>query len=260
MSIQSFFMAGSLLGLTISTASAQQKTYLYPSSKDTSQGYYLTYAAANPNHKAIIVCPGGGYTHVAMDHEGKMVGEWLSGLGYDVYVIHYRVSIKDQKFYYPTQLNDVKEVARMVGKKYKTFGVMGFSAGGHLAGSYLTDKKNQASFGILMYPVISTDSSFWHRGSFNSLLGPDYRNLATGKFSVDKNISKKTPPLFFVHCTDDKAVPAKNSEVAFAASTKFQPLSELHLYEQGGHGFGMRPVNKELSKWQEALKDWLKNF
>jgi acetyl esterase/lipase len=195
-----------------------------------------------------------------MDHEGKMVGEWLSGLGYDVFVLRYRVSTKEEKFYYPTQLNDVKALVRIVQKKYKTFGVMGFSAGGHLAGSYLTDKKNKAAFGILMYPVISTDSSFWHRGSFNNLLGPDYRNLATEQYSIDKNISKKTPPLFFVHTVDDKTVPVKNSEVAFEASRLYQPLSELHIYEKGGHGFGMRPVNDALAVWKDKLQEWLKHF
>lgn len=255
-----YFTVVFMLFLASTMGLAQQKTYLYANTLDSSQGYYLTYKAAIPNHKAVIVCPGGGYSHVAMDHEGKMVGDWLSGQGYDVYVVRYRVSVKDEKYYYPTQLNDVKEVAKIVGSQYKTFGVMGFSAGGHLAGSYLTDKSNKASFGILMYPVISTDSSFWHRGSFNNLLGPDYRNLATDRYSIDKNIGRKTPPLFFVHCTDDKAVPVKNSEVAFAASKKYQPLSEMHIFPEGGHGFGMRPVNDSLAVWRGLLQQWLLNF
>jgi acetyl esterase/lipase len=128
---------------------AQTKIYLYPKNSDTTQGYYLQYTAAIPNGKTIVVLPGGGYNHVAVNHEGKDVAQWLVTLGYDVFVLHYRVSNNEINYYHPAQLQDVTKTVNHIRKQYKKIGIMGFSAGGHLAGIYLTSKNNKVKFGII---------------------------------------------------------------------------------------------------------------
>lgn len=238
----------------------QQKQMLYSDRSDTTQGYYLFYPSTKPNGKAIVVCPGGGYDHVSMNHEGIGAAVWLNEQGFDVYVLHYRVSKKEAVFRHPSQLNDVKQIANTIKATYKEWGIMGFSAGGHLAGMYLTEKKCKADFGILIYPVISTDSLIWHRGSFRSLFGNDYRTKATAAFSIDKRITKKTAPIWIVHCKDDKAVPFQNAVLVYEASKKYQSKTTLQLFEKGGHGFGMRPVNSDTDIWKQQLINWLKQL
>jgi acetyl esterase/lipase len=241
-------------------AMAQSRTYLYTSASDTTQGYYLSFTNAAKATKAILICPGGGYGHVAMNHEGVQMAQWLNTLGFDAYVLHYRVSSEREKFYYPSQLNDVTAAMHQLSEKYKTVGLLGWSAGGHLAGTYVTAAINKADFGILLYPVISTDTGYWHKGSFQNLLGPAFSKLLPDSFSVDKRITKKTPPLWLMHCKDDKAVPYQNSVLAFEASKPYQTKTELHLFETGGHGFGMRPVNAATDEWKTLLANWLQQF
>lgn len=242
-----------------SLVKAQNKIYLYKNVTDSTQGYYKTYTVNNAT-VAVIVCPGGGYTNVAMSHEGDDVAAWWNKQGIDAYVLHYRVSTKTEKFFYPTQINDVEALYKIVKKNYKKIGIMGSSAGGHLAGTAATSSNMKFKFSVLLYPVISTDSSIWHRGSFKSLLGEDYRSLANSNFSIDKRINKKTPPILFIHCKDDKTVPFQNSEVAFEQSIKFQPQSKLLLYENGKHGFGMRPLKTDAEYWTEEMKKWVVQF
>lgn len=243
-----------------SSAMAQMKTYLFPHAGDTTQGYYLHFNAGNKKSKAILICPGGGYGHVAMQHEGVALAKWLNALGFDAYVLHYRVSNQQQKFYYPSQLKEVSMVMDKLTKKYRVLGVVGWSAGGHLAGTYLTSKLNKAKFGILLYPVISSDTNYWHRGSFQNLLGASFSTALPDSFSVDKRISKATPPLWLMHCKDDGVVPCQNAVLAFDAAKKYQRKAKLELFENGGHGFGMRALNNETDTWKVKLSAWLKNF
>jgi acetyl esterase/lipase len=241
-------------------AMAQSRTYLYTSASDTTQGYYLSFTNAAKATKAILICPGGGYGHVAMNHEGVQMAQWLNALGFDAYVLHYRVSNQQQKFYYPSQLNEVSMVMDKLAKKYRALGVVGWSAGGHLAGTYLTSKSNKAKFGILLYPVISSDTNYWHKGSFQNLLGASFSTALPDSFSVDKRISKATPPLWLMHCKDDGVVPYQNAVLAFDAAKKYQRKAKLELFENGGHGFGMRTLNNETDIWKVKLSAWLKNF
>lgn len=144
-----FFCCLLALSLFNNGPRAQTKIYLYPKNSDTTQGYYLQYTAAIPNGKTIVVLPGGGYNHVAVNHEGKDVAQWLVTLGYDVFVLHYRVSNNEINYYHPAQLQDVTKTVNHIRKQYKKIGIMGFSAGGHLAGIYLTSKNNKVKFGII---------------------------------------------------------------------------------------------------------------
>lgn len=250
-----------LMCLLASLSIAQNKFYLYNNTEniDTTQGYYLQYKVPNAT-TAIIICPGGGYRNVAIEHEGKDVANWFNKLGVDAYVLHYRVSNKMQQFLYPSQITDVSTLYKIIAKQYKSLGIMGSSAGGHLAGTAITSSNMKFNFAVLLYPVISTDTAIWHRGSFNALLGDDYRNLANNNFSIDKRINKKTPPILFIHCKDDKTVPYQNSELAFIQSSKFKPQSKFLLYENGKHGFGMRPLKTDAANWTEEMKSWLQAF
>lgn len=249
--------------LSISMLSAQTRTVLYPNSPDTAQGYYL-YFPANPeapSKNAIVVCPGGGYQMVAMDHEGLQTAKWINELGIDAYIVRYRISNSQFTYQYPDQLNDLNNTIASVRKQHKKLGVMGFSAGGHLAGMGLTENKNRLALGILVYPVITADSAYWHRGSFRALFGEkDYRVKAGELASVEKRISKHTPPLWIVHCKDDKTVPVANAQLAYEAIKPLQPSSVLQLYEKGGHGFGMRPINTDAKAWKDELKQWLQTM
>jgi acetyl esterase/lipase len=249
------------MGLISTFTIAQNKIFLYNNSaiKDTSQGYYIEYKVPNAT-TAIIICPGGGYTKVAIEHEGKDVATWFNKLGVDAYVLHYRVTNNTQQFLYPTQVYDINTLYKIISKNYKSLGIMGSSAGGHLAGTAITNGKMKFNFAVLLYPVISTDTTIWHRGSFKALLGDDYRSLANDFFSIDKRINKKTPPILFIHCKDDKTVPYQNSELAFIQSSKFKPQSKLLLYENGKHGFGMRPLKTDAANWTEEMKSWLQAF
>jgi acetyl esterase/lipase len=243
---------------------AQEKIYLYPSDTDTAQGYLLVYKAernAQSIPDAMLVIPGGGYSQVAMNHEGMDVAKWMNSMGLDAYVLRYRVNSAKGEHHYPDQLNDVKEAIKIVRKtKYKNVGVMGFSAGGHLAGTYLTEKKHRASFGILIYPVITADSAFRHKGSFINLLGKEAGTNPSSSFSIDKRVTKKTPPLWLLHTRDDKTVPYQNSTLLYDAARLYEPKTQLTLFDKGGHGFGMRTLPNETEQWKGLCATWIKDM
>lgn len=240
---------------------SQDKIYLYPGDKDTAQGYLLIYKAErseNIKPSAVLVIPGGGYTHVAMAHEGTDVAKWMNSMGLDAYVLRYRVTSKQGVHHYPDQLNDVKAAMEIVRKtKYNSIGIMGFSAGGHLSGTYLTEKKQYADFGILMYPVVTGDSAYRHNGSFKALTGDTVLQADYPQYSINKRVTKKTPPLFLVHTKEDRTVKYQNSVLLYEAIKAFQPQSQFQLYEKGPHGFGMRPVNEDTDTWKARCSDWV---
>lgn len=248
----------------VSNVFSQEKLYLYPADTDTAQGYLLIYkteikAATKP--AAMLVIPGGGYSKVAMDHEGKDVAKWMNEMGLDAYVLRYRVNSAKGTHHYPDQLNDVKAAMKIMAReKYKHIGVMGFSAGGHLAGTYLTEKRQKATFGILIYPVITTDSMYRHKGSFISLLGKEAGTNPSADFSIDKRISKKTPPLWLLHTRDDKTVPYQNSTLLYEAAKGLEPKTQLTLFDKGGHGFGMRTLPHETEQWKALCAAWINDI
>jgi len=254
----------SFMLLTISQLKSQEKIYLYPNDTDTAQGYLLIYKAernAQSIPAAMLVIPGGGYAHVAMNHEGIDVAKWMNSMGIDAYVLRYRVNSAMGEHHYPDQLNDVKEAMKVVRKtRYKQIGVMGFSAGGHLAGTYLTEKNQKASFGILIYPVITTDSLYRHKGSFINLLGKEAGTNPSPAFSIDKRVTKKTPPLWLLHTKDDKTVPYQNSTLLYDAAKVYEPQTKLTLFDKGSHGFGMRTLPHETEQWKALLATWIKGM
>jgi pectinesterase len=234
---------------------------------------------AKPNGKSVIICPGGGYTILAFDKEGTRVAEEMNRWGVTAFVLKYRLpddSAMVDKSIAPLQ--DAQQAIRLVRSNAKEWGIdknkigiMGFSAGGHLASTaathfdYKADINNndttsvRPDFAILIYPVISFDSAITHKGSRNNLVGANATEEKTNFFSNELQVSSKTPPAFLVHAGDDGAVPVDNSIRFYQACIKNKVPAELHLYPAGGHGFGM--YNKTTTdNWMERLSNWLNSL
>lgn len=234
------------------------------------------YKPASPNGMSVIICPGGGYGILAFDKEGTRVAEEMNKWGVTAFVLKYRLpddTTNIDRSLAP--LMDAQQAVRLVrnkatewGLKKDKIGIMGFSAGGHLASTAAThfasnaDATNKDStsvrpdFAILIYPVISFDSSITHKGSRNNLVGATASTEKINLFSNEVQVTAKTPPSFLVHAGDDGAVPVENSIRYYQACVKYKVPAEMHLYPKGGHGFGM--YNKTTTdNWMERLQNWL---
>lgn len=235
------------------------------------------YAPAHPNGQAVIICPGGGYVGTAGEKEGTVIAQALVEQGISAFVLKYRIPMDrtcvDRSL---APLQDAQEAIRQVRKGAKQWGIdphkigiMGFSAGGHLAATAAThfDFKADADnpdttsvrpdFAILIYPVISFTDSLAHGGSRNNLIGPESTKERIDFFSNEKQVTKDCPPAFLVHAQDDGAVPVGNSVAYFMACTRAGVLAEMHLYPKGGHGFGINnPTTTD--QWMERLYNFLK--
>lgn len=231
--------------------------------------------AEKSNGTSVIICPGGGYGMLAINKEGYKVAEWLNSLGINAFVLKYRLPsdlIMKNKTIGPLQ--DAQQAVRMVRRnavKWKLnpnkIGIMGFSAGGHLAATlsthfndkiYTTTDTTSAkpNFSILIYPVISMQNAITHEGSRDNLLGKNATNEAIEKYSNEKQVTTLTPKTFLVHATDDKAVPVENSINYYLALKKENVSAEMHLYENGGHGFGLGTKGTN-SLWPKTCEKWL---
>lgn len=227
------------------------------------------------NGTSIVICPGGGYSHLAVDKEGFKVAKWLNTLGITAFVLKYRLPndlIMKNKIVGPLQ--DAQEAIRYVRRNAKKWnlnsekiGIMGFSAGGHLASTLsthyidkvydVTDKVSaKPNFSILIYPVISMNSKITHKGSRNNLLGEKPTNALIEKYSNELQVNSNTPKTFLIHATDDKVVPVENSINYYLALKNNQVSAELHLFENGGHGFGLG-VEETSKSWTTLLQNWL---
>ncbi|CAD0004350.1 alpha/beta hydrolase [Flavobacterium salmonis] len=229
-----------------------------------------------PNQTAVLIFPGGGYAHLSMEKEGTNVAEWLNSLGITAFVVKYRLPsdlIMKNKSIGPLQ--DAQEAIRYVRSNAAKWnidpdkiGTIGFSAGGHLASTLAThfnDKVYESKFNssarpdfsLLIYPVISMDNNISHKGSQTNLLGKKPSQILIDNFSNDKKITSQTPPTFLVHASDDSAVLPENSINYYLALKKNNVSAELHIYEKGGHGFGLG--TKDTSQfWINDCKEWLK--
>lgn len=226
---------------------------------------------------AVIICPGGGYRGLAIEHEGKQIAQWLNNLGVTAFVLKYRLpdnSIMENKSIGPMQ--DGQRAIRIVRRHAKEWGIdpgkigiMGFSAGGHLASTlsthfndkvYEPDDSTSArpDFSLLIYPVISMDSAITHMGSRWNLLGSNPSPELVKHFSNELQVSADTPPAFLIQSIDDGAVPVQNSIVYALSMHKFNIPCELHLYEHGGHGYGLGRSSDTESTWPDACQKWLK--
>jgi acetyl esterase/lipase len=225
---------------------------------------------------AVIICPGGAYWGIAIEHEGAQVAKWLNSLGITAFVLKYRLpdnTIMVNKSIGPMQdgqraISLVRQRAKEWGIDPHKIGIMGFSAGGHLASTLSTHFNEQVyqpedstsarpDFSLLIYPVISMDSTITNWGSRVNLLGSTPSPELVKHFSNELQVNSKTPPAFMVHSLDDEAVPVQNSINYALAMHKFNIPCELHLYQTGGHGYGLGKSANTESTWPEACRKWL---
>jgi acetyl esterase/lipase len=233
---------------------------------------------------AVVVCPGGGYGMLAVDHEGKQVAEWLNSLGVAAFVLKYRLG---PRYHHPAMLDDAGRAIRTVraqGRKWgidpQRIAIIGFSAGGHLAstaGTHFDAGKTGAldpvervssrpDLMILVYPVIALATPYGHSGSRKNLLGDSPSEELVHSLSNETQVTSQTPPTFLAHTNEDTGVPAENSLLFVMALRKAKVPVELHLFEKGQHGlglgggakqFGIGP-NPAFQEWPKLCATWLR--
>jgi acetyl esterase/lipase len=232
--------------------------------------------ADKANGAAVVICPGGGYGGLAISYEGMDVGAWMAQRGVAGFVLKYRVA----PYKHPVPLQDAQRALRTVRARAKEWGVdparvgvMGFSAGGHLASTAAThfdDGKPDAEdpidragcrpdFAILAYPVVTLKPPFAHMGSRKNLLGDNPDDKLVQSLCNDEQVTDKTPPTFLFHTADDNAVPVENSILFYEACRKAKVPAELHVYRHGRHGVGLAPNDPALSSWPDCLEGWMKD-
>jgi acetyl esterase/lipase len=233
-------------------------------------------ASRRGNGTAVVVAPGGSYTNLAMDHEGRQVASFLNSMGVTAFVLKYRLG---PRYHHPIELGDAQRALRIVrwraqelGIVPDRIGIMGFSAGGHLASTSATHFDNGNShaadpidrvgcrpdFLILGYPVISTDPAIAHAGSVRNLLGenPDPKQLED--MSNDLHVTPETPPTFIFQTNADTTVVAENSVRFYLAMRKAKVPAEMHIFENGAHGVGLSLEDPALSLWPTLLTNWMR--
>jgi acetyl esterase/lipase len=232
--------------------------------------------AKNATGTAVIICPGGSYWGLAIAHEGADVAHWFNSLGVTAFVLNYRLPNNDimvDKSVGPMQ--DAQKAIRLVRQHAKEWGilsdkigVMGFSAGGHLASTlsthfnekvydFIEPTSARPDFSLLIYPVISMDAGTTHNGSRVNLLGGNPSADRVKHFSNELQVNGKTPPAFLVHSIDDEDVPVQNSIGYALALKKHHVPCELHIYQSGGHGYGLGRSENTESSWPDACRKWL---
>jgi acetyl esterase/lipase len=233
-------------------------------------------AAEKASGSAVVICPGGSYRNLAMDHEGKQVAEWMNAQGIAAFVLKYRLG---PRYHHPAPLDDAQRALRYVRLHASEFriqtdrvGIMGFSAGGHLAstaGTHFDAGKPDAAdpidrqssrpdFMILGYPVITLEPPYAHQGSRTMLLGNEPDPQLVQLLSNEKRVTAQTPPTFIFQTTEDKTVPAENSVLFYLALRKAGVPAEMHIYERGPHGVGLGGKDEILVTWPPRMADWLK--
>jgi len=223
---------------------------------------------------AVIVCPGGGYNRLAIEKEGVATARWLNSLGVSAYILKYRL----KEYGHPAPLRDVLRAVRLLrssaarlGISADRIGVLGFSAGGHLAasagtlfddqdggtGAPLDAVSARPDFLVLVYPVIRLVGPHTHSGSGKALLGAAATPEMLDRYSPDTRVTKDTPPAFLAHGGTDTAVPPENSVMFYLALRRAGVPAELHLYREGGHGIGFEPNHGPISHWPARCAEWL---
>lgn len=228
-----------------------------------------------PAGAAIIICPGGAYGFLA-DHEGHAIAVWLNSIGVTAVVLKYRLA---PRYHHPAPLQDVSRAMRTVraraaewGIDPHRIGIMGFSAGGHLASTIATHfdagdpaaadpierVSSRPDIAVLAYPVISMLDGVTHAGSRRNLLGDTPSADLVEALSNEKHVTAQTPPTFLFHTADDPVVPVENS-LRFAAALRAANVPyELHVFAHGPHGVGLAADDPVLSAWPTLLQNWLR--
>ena len=239
----------------------------------------LTFYPPSQSHApvtAVIVMPGGSYGWLATNHEGRQVANWLNAMGISAFVLKYRLG---PKYHHPVELGDAQRAIRLVRTRAKEFGVapnkigvLGFSAGGHLASTTITlfdrgnaqaaDPVDRASsrpdFAVLAYPVISLTAEYTHRGSRENLLGANAPPQLAQQLSSELQVTPETPPTFLLSSSTDAAVPPENSVAFYLALRKAGVPAELHIFAKAEHGVGLGLHDPGIGQWGTLLIEWLR--
>lgn len=244
----------------------EPQLFVYPAPADKATG------------AAVIVCPGGGYGHLAIDHEGHQVAEWLNSFGVSAFVLRYRHA--NTGHLHPIPLGDGQRAIRLVRSRAKEWkidpakiGVIGFSAGGHLvstigthfdagnlnAADAIDRVSSRPDFMILVYPVITMTEDFGHAGSKKNLLGENPDPALARSLSSEHQVKSDSPPAFLIHTSGDNGVPPQNSLVFYDALQRAGVPAELHIYQNGGHGFGLGRDIPGTRDWPERCREWMEN-
>lgn len=270
------------------TAAEPQRVPLWPEGAPGARGQaetdqpFVDVWPADPavaNGAAFIVCPGGGYGGLAADHEGRQVAKWCNGVGATAFVLHYRLGSRG--YHFPTQLLDVQRAVRFARANADRYsidpgriGIIGFSAGGHLASLAATlfgerpaggtdDAIDRVSarpdVAVLAYPVIALAEMHAHRGSRKNLLGPADTDELAATLSTDRRVTADTPPTFIFQTDEDPGVPAENAVGFYLACRRHGVPAELHIYRRGPHGVGLATGDHVLGQWSGQLRDWLRD-
>ena len=223
------------------------------------------YRAENPNGMAVIMCPGGGYARLAMNHEGHDMAPWFNTQGITCVVLKYRMPNGHNE----VPFSDVEQAIRLVRQHAAEWninpakvGIMGASAGGHLASTlatHYTSKETRPDFQILLYPVITMDANFTHAGSRENLITKNPSADLIAKYSNELQVNAQTPQAFIALSSDDKAVLPQNSINYYLALLKHNVPATMHIYPTGGHGWGFRDNFTYKRQWTDELEKWLRN-
>jgi acetyl esterase/lipase len=230
----------------------------------------------NTSGTAVIVCPGGGYGALAMNHEGRQIANYLNSFGVTAFVLKYRLG---PKYHHPVELGDAQRAIRLVRSRAKDFniepdrvGLWGFSAGGHLASSAGTHFDSgspnapdpidrlgsRPDFLVLAYPVISFTTPYTHKGSLKNLLGDNPDPELVKSLSSELQVTAQTPPTFLFTTSGDTGVPAENSILFYMALHKAGVPTEMHIFEKGPHGVGLGGMDPALEEWPRLLQNWFR--
>ena len=227
--------------------------YIYHADKEKATG------------QSVVICPGGGYAKLSMDQEGYLMAQWLAKNGITGVVLEYRLPNGHKE----VPLEDVVEAIRIVRKKAKKWnldpakvGVMGFSAGGHLAASAsnIPAVEDRPNFSILFYPVLTVGDFNTHKGSFRNLLGKKHTEAEANEWAMDKIASEQTPPTILLLSDDDTTVPAAGAALYYAALRYHGVKAAMYVFPEGGHGWGNYDKFSYQKEWQHLLLRWLKEL
>jgi len=275
---------GSMHGQQANVAAAKT-VLLWPAGAPGSQGeedidkptltVYLP-AGANATKTGVVIAPGGGYQHLAMEKEGTAVAQWLNARGVAAFVLKYRLG---PKYHNPVELQDAQRAIRTVRANAAEYGVAtdhvgmwGFSAGGHLtatagtkfdagnaeAADLVERQGSRPDFMVLAYPVITMTEPDAHPASRKYLLGDDPDPALVKSLSAETQVTRETPPTFLFATTEDKTVPVVNSVMFYEALVKAGVPAEMHIFQHGAHGAGLAAANPELSVWPDLVIKWMR--
>lgn len=233
------------------TRTADARMFVYLPQSETATGQVL------------VICPGGGYGGLAIAHEGHQVAEWLNERGIAAVVLKYRMPAGNHAIPVQDVLTAI-ELTRLHAAKWNIradkVGVMGFSAGGHLASTaatHFTSAENRPDFAALIYPVITMNQQYTHEGSRRNLIGENPSEGLVAAFSNELRVSDNTPPVFIAFSDDDRTVPTQNGTIFYNAMKAKGLPAELHIYPSGDHGWGWRDNFKYVDEFRTSFERWL---